>query len=77
MLRAVFVWVLMIFIILVVGSILLDQFPSLVPVWDEMMVQTKKLYEMSLEKFGPTGTGLLIIGIVVLIGTSASMGKRF
>lgn len=77
MLRFIFVSILMIFVIMVVGSILLDQFPSLVPVWEEMRLHGEKLYGMSLEKFGPTGTAVLIVGIIILVGTSASVGKRF
>lgn len=63
----------MIFLILVVGSIVLDQFPGVLPLWEEFKVHVVSLYNTSLGKYGMTGTLLLIIAIVILIGTS----KRF
>ncbi|PRX40912.1 hypothetical protein CLV97_110104 [Planifilum fimeticola] len=77
LLRDIFFGMLMVFVILVVGSIILDQFPSLLPVWEAMQVHGKNLYDISLEEFGPTRTVLLIIGIIILIGTSTAVGRRF
>jgi len=77
LLRDIFFGMLMVFVILVVGSIILDQFPSLLPVWEAMQAHGKNLYDIALEEFGPTRTVLLIIGIIVLIGTSTAVGRRF
>lgn len=76
MLRSVFLGVLMVFVVLIAGSVVLEQFPSLVPVWEQAKEHGGDLYNLSLNKFGPTGTGLLIIILTILIGTSTKMGKR-
>lgn len=60
----------MILIIAVVGTIILEQFPSLVPLWEEFKMHIVSLYDMSVVKYGTGITLLLIIGIVILVGSS-------
>ncbi|MEC1158704.1 hypothetical protein [Cytobacillus horneckiae] len=60
----------MIFIIAVVGSILLEQFPQLQPLWSEFKDIISNLYESSKVKYGTIATVVIIIGICILVGTS-------
>ncbi len=65
--------VLMIFLFLFVGSIVLEQFPSVQPLWEELKVHVVTLYNMSLVKYGMVSTLLLIIALVILTGSGKKM----
>lgn len=63
--------VFMIFIIAVVGSIILEQFPQLVPLWDEFKRIIGELYQSSKVKYGSIATIAIIIAVIILVGTSS------
>jgi len=65
--------ILMIFLIAVVGSLLLEQFPTLVPLWEELKMHIGTLYESSLVKYGTITTLLLIVAIFIMVGSSKRM----
>lgn len=67
-----------IFLVVVVGSIILDTFPQLQPLWEECKSVISSLYQASEIKFGTVATVLIIIAIGVLFATSSSHGgKKF
>lgn len=68
--KAIFTAIFMIFLICIVGSIILEQFPSLVPLWEELKMHIATLYEMSVVKYGTGVTFLLIVAIFILVGSS-------
>ncbi|WP_050179634.1 hypothetical protein [Domibacillus robiginosus] len=70
MLKMLLGTLLMIFLILAIGSVVLEEFPGAQPLWEEGKVHAVSLYNSSLGKFGMTGTLLLIIAICFLAGTS-------
>lgn len=70
MFRTILYAVFMIFIIAIVGSIILETFPQLVPMWEELKSIVSNLYESSKVKYGTLATVGIIIGIVLLVGTS-------
>lgn len=61
----------MIFIIAIVGSIILEQFPQLVPLWEEFKRIIGELYQSSKVKYGTMATIAIIVGIIILVGTSS------
>lgn len=62
--------ILMIFLIVVIGSLLLEQFPTLVPLWEELKMHVVSLYESSLVKYGTITTLVLIVAIFIMVGSS-------
>lgn len=60
------------FVVLIafMGSIALEQFPTLVPIWEEFKMQVTALYNMSLVKYGAVATVLLIFCIFIVVGSS-------
>lgn len=63
-----------IFIVAIVGSIILETFPSLQPLWEEFKTIVVGLYESSKVKYGTLATVAIIVGLIILFGTS---GKKF
>lgn len=61
---------LMIFLIAMLGSVILEQFPSLVPLWEEFKMHITNLYDLSIMEYGTGITFLIIISIVILVGSS-------
>lgn len=57
-----------VFLIMFVGSIVLNEFPELQPIVDEGVAWVKSMYELSLVKYGTVATGILIIGLLFLFG---------
>lgn len=70
MLKFLLMIALMIFLIAMLGSVILEQFPSLVPLWGEFKMHITNLYDLSLMKYGTGITFLIIISIVILVGSS-------
>ncbi len=70
MFKTVIGTILMIFLIVVIGSLLLEQFPTLVPLWEELKMHIVTLYESSLVKYGTITTLLLIVAIFIMVGSS-------
>lgn len=64
---------LFIFLIMVIGGILLEEFPSLLPIWEEIKMHAVTLYDMSMARYGAVATILLIVAIFILIGSSKNM----
>ncbi|MFS0815424.1 hypothetical protein ABC382_00450 [Lysinibacillus sp. 1P01SD] len=60
------------FVVLIafMGSIALEQFPTLVPIWEELKMQATALYNMSLVKYGAVATILIIFAIFIVVGSS-------
>lgn len=71
--RFILFFLLFIVLIMFLGTIILDEFPQLQPLFDEMIMHTVNLYNLSIVKFGTVATLLFIIAIIVLIGTSKKM----
>lgn len=59
-----------ILVITVVGSTLIDQFPTLEPIWNEFKTVVGDFYESSKVKYGVLTTVILIIGVGILFGSS-------
>ncbi|KIL74710.1 hypothetical protein [Bacillus badius] len=70
MFRLILGAILMIFLIAVIGTVILDQFPSLVPLWEEFKMHVVTIYNMSLVKYGAVPTLMIIIAVFILIGSS-------
>ncbi|WP_067729900.1 hypothetical protein [Oceanobacillus damuensis] len=62
--------VLGIFLFLIVGSVVLEEFPSIQPLWEEFKQHIVNLYDMSLVRYGAITTFLIIIAIFVVFGSS-------
>lgn len=73
MFRTILTIIFMIFLIAVIGSVLLEEFPSLVPLWEEIKMHITELYNMSIVKYGTVVTFLIIVGLFILIGGSKKM----
>lgn len=73
MFRIILGTIFMIFLIAVIGSVVLEQFPSLVPLWEEFKMIVTSLYDSSVVKYGTGVTLLIIISIVILFGSSKKM----
>ena len=56
----------------VIGGILLEQFPSIQPLWEEFKAIFGELYESSKIKYGSIATIVLFIAVAILFGTSSS-----
>lgn len=59
-----------IFLVSILGSVMLEQFPALQPMWDEFKTVSSELYQSSLAKYGTIATIAIIICIFILIGSS-------
>ncbi|OEC01263.1 hypothetical protein EYB33_12250 [Lysinibacillus sphaericus] len=70
MLKFLLMIALMIFLIAMLGSVILEQFPSLVPLWEEFKMHITNLYDLSIMEYGTGITFLIIISIVILVGSS-------
>jgi len=70
LLRAILFTALFIVLILVVGTIILEEFPQTQPVFEEMKMHAVNLYDASIERYGATITILLLIAIFIVIGSS-------
>lgn len=70
MIRFILGIILAIFLILVVGSIVLEQFPGVLPLWEELKTHIIALYDMSIVKYGTITTFLIIIAIFIVLGSS-------
>lgn len=62
--------IMMLFLIVVIGSLLLEQFPTLVPLWEELKMHVVSLYESSLVKYGTVTTLVLIVAVFIMVGSS-------
>lgn len=65
--------VLFILLFMVIGNVLLTEFPGLQPLFEELKMHVVNLYNISLVKYGSVTTILLIVAIVILIGSSKRM----
>ncbi|MFF5996508.1 hypothetical protein AAGS61_17490 [Lysinibacillus sp. KU-BSD001] len=71
MFKNLLVVVAMILVITVVGSTLIDQFPTLAPIWEEFKTVVGDFYESSKVKYGVLTTVIFIAGIAILFGSSS------
>jgi len=59
-----------IFLLMFIGNILLTEFPSLVPLFEEGKTMVANLYNVSLVRYGAMATVLFIIGLLFVFGDS-------
>lgn len=59
-----------IFLVVIVGSVILDTFPQLQPLWEEFKQIVVMAYESAIVKYGTLATAAIIVALVVMIGTS-------
>lgn len=74
MFRAILATILGIFLIVMVGSIVLETFPQLQPLWNEFRDIVVQLYQTAEIKYGTVATVAIILSLVILFGTSS---KKF
>lgn len=70
MFKALIYIILMTFMIVIIGSVLLEQFPQLQPLWQEFTNIVADVYQSSKVKYGTVATIAIIAGVAVMIGTS-------
>lgn len=70
MVKVIFTIIIMVFFLLVAGSMVLDEFPAVQPVWGEIKQIGGDLYNSSMAQYGAVGTIILIAGLAILIGSS-------
>lgn len=59
-----------IFLVVIVGSVILDTFPQLQPLWEEFKQIVVMAYDSSTVKYGTLTTAALIVALLVVFGTS-------
>lgn len=74
MLRMLLGVILTLVLVVVLGNILLEEFPQLQPLWDEFSMHVVNLYNMAIVNYGTVTTIVIIVAIILLIGTSS---RRF
>lgn len=74
MFRLILGTILGIFLIVIVGSIVLETFPQLQPLWLEFKGIVVGLYESAKVKYGTMATVAIIVALILLFGTS---GRKF
>lgn len=70
MFRLVLSIILGIFLVVIVGSIVLDTFPQLQPLWDEFKEIVLNLYESAKVEYGVLATVAIIVAVVIVFSTS-------
>ncbi|MFC2947572.1 MULTISPECIES: hypothetical protein [Virgibacillus] len=70
MIRFFLALILGIFLFLIVGSLVLEEFPSLQPLWEEFKAHIVQLYNMSLVRYGAVTTFVIIIAIFIVFGSN-------
>jgi hypothetical protein len=66
-----------VFLLVIVGSVILEVFPQLQPLWDEFKRVVVDLYNASNVKYGTIATALIILAIILLVATSSSGRGKF
>lgn len=57
-------------VVAVVGSVLLEEFPSLQVAWEEIKRLANELYSYSIVKYGTLVTVIIIFALAILVGSS-------
>lgn len=70
MIRLAFNLLMFILLFLVVGTVILEEFPSVQPLFEEFKMHVVNIYNMSIIKYGAIPTILIIIAIFILVGGS-------
>jgi len=65
--RMILQFIFVVLIIMIVGSVLLDMFPSLQPAVDEGLAIFQSLWDQSILKYGTMTTVVVFIGILFLL----------
>ncbi|QKY69432.1 hypothetical protein [Lentibacillus sp. CBA3610] len=73
MIRFFLALILGIFLFLIVGSLVLEEFPATQPLWEEFKEQVVQLYNMSLVRYGAVTTFIIIIAIFVVFGSNRKL----
>lgn len=70
MFRVIITFIMGIFLIVILGGIILETFPQLVPLWEEFKGIVVNLYETSTVRYGTLATVAIIFGLAILLGSS-------
>ena len=71
MFRLILSTILGIFLIMIVGSIVLETFPQLQPLWEEFKKVAVQIYETFNVRYGTMATVAIIVALIILFGTSS------
>lgn len=71
MFRLILSTILGIFLIMIVGSIVLETFPQLQPLWEEFKNVMQIIYETFNVRYGTMATVAIIVALIILFGTSS------
>lgn len=71
MFRLILSTILGIFLIMIVGSIVLETFPQLQPLWEEFKNVMQIIYETFNVRYGTMATVVIIVALIILFGTSS------
>lgn len=77
MFRSILGAILGIFLVVIVGSIVLETFPQLQPLWNEFKQVVVDIYETSNVKYGTIATVAIIVAIAILFATSSGGRGKF
>jgi len=70
MFRQVIGGLMLLLVLLIIGSLMLEQFPQLQPLFEEFKSHVVNLYNMSIVKYGMITTLFIIFGLFILFGSS-------
>lgn len=70
MLRYALGTIFLILLVMVIGTIVLEEFPAIQPLFEELKMHVINLYNMSLVRYGSVTTIIIIVAIFVLVGSS-------
>lgn len=65
--RVILQFIFVVFVIMIVGSVLIDTFPVLQPAVDEGMAIFRSLWDQSIVKYGTMTTVVIAIGLLFLL----------
>ena len=71
MFRLILSTILGIFLIMIVGSIVLETFPQLQPLWEEFKKVAVQIYETFNVRYGTMATVAIIVALIILFRTSS------
>lgn len=69
--RGILYFILAMLLILVVGSVILEEFPTVQPLWEELKGHIVTIYNMLIVKYGAITTICIIVAVFLLVGSSS------
>ena len=70
MLRLIVGAMFLVLLVMVIGTIILQEFPGIQPLFDELKMHVVNLYNISLVRYGTLTTLVIIFAVFVLVGSS-------